>query len=136
METSTIVEKEWRKISKEMRERYSMEIDGDRIYIHSDGKVNAYISIENPKVKNTKYTLEISNNKVSVSLFKALIDHIKAAVKDESSAENMYLNYASEADKADRPVMASTLREIAADERKHYGLLNSMLRMLERDPEI
>ena len=71
METSTIVKKEWRKISKKMREKYAMELDEDSIHIHSDGRVNAYINIENPKVRNTKNTLDISNDKVMVSLWKA-----------------------------------------------------------------
>jgi rubrerythrin len=55
------------------------------------------------------------------------IEHIREALKDERSADTMYENYAREAEKIGFSVAAAKLRGIAADERRHYLILNEMI---------
>ena len=59
-----------------------------------------------------------------------LITGLRAALKDESAE---YEHLAREAEAAGFPAVAKTLRGIAADERRHYELLDSMLRELEKE---
>jgi len=58
---------------------------------------------------------------------KRLIEHLREAMKDESSAESLYLKLANEAMDAGYPEIAANLRDIAKDEFKHRGYLDGAL---------
>jgi hypothetical protein len=61
---------------------------------------------------------------------RAFIDKIRKESMDERGANTIYGNLAREADQLGFPVVAATLRGIAADEGRHSGLLESAMRAL------
>ena len=88
-----------------------------------------------PKKKGREERLETFREVHTEQEIRTLIQHLKDTLKDESSADAMYLKLAGEADDVGFPVVAATFRSIASDERRHHGLVDSAVRALTKSLE-